>query len=142
MSLAGAADYFSSARLQLVPATCCTNTYTTDLFGISRQVDTTPVASPATSTPQLLPRQLSTTSACADDHDHLGYTQAKCQFQLNILTAIILVSAAFADLLYMLFLVPFSLPLRHARGLGVADLDTLGGLGFVTLRVVRPEEPK
>jgi hypothetical protein len=53
-----------------------------------------------------------------------------------------LVSAAFADLLYMLFLVPFSLPLRHARGLGVADLDTLGGLGFVTLRVVRPEEPK
>jgi hypothetical protein len=32
MSLARAADYFSSARLQLIPATYCTNTYTTDLF--------------------------------------------------------------------------------------------------------------
>jgi hypothetical protein len=51
----------------------------------------------------------------------------KCQFQLNILTAIISVSVTFADLLYMPFLV---LPPRHARGLGVADLDTLEGLAL------------
>jgi hypothetical protein len=43
---------------------------------------------------------------------------------------IISIPVTFADLLYMLFLVPFSLPLRHARGLGVADLDTLGGLAL------------
>jgi hypothetical protein len=58
----------------------------------------------------------------------LGYMQKpKCQFQLNILTAIISVSVTFADLLYMPFLV---LPPRHARGLGVADLDTLEGLAL------------
>jgi hypothetical protein len=34
----------------------------------------------------------------------------------------------FADLIYMFFLLYFSLPLRHARGLGIADLGTLGGL--------------
>jgi hypothetical protein len=67
-------------------------------------------------------------------HDDLVNSQAKCYFQLiflllsYILTAIILVSATFADLLYMLVLAPFSLPLRHTRWLGVA-----------ILRVVRPE---
>jgi hypothetical protein len=40
---------------------------------------------------------------------------------------IISVSATFADLLYMLFLVP-SPPPRQRRGLGVANLDTLGVL--------------
>jgi hypothetical protein len=58
------------------------------------------------------------------------HAKAKCLFQLNILTTIISVSATFANLLYILFLAPFPLPLRHTRGLGVADLDTLGGLAL------------
>jgi hypothetical protein len=39
-----------------------------------------------------------------------------------------IVSVTLVDLLYILLPALFSLPLRHARGLGVADLDTLGGL--------------
>jgi hypothetical protein len=127
-------DLQRSARFRLVPVTYCTNAYTTDLFGVSRQVDTIPVMSPATWTPRLLPRQLGTASAWAGNHDDLVNSQAKCYFQLiflllsYILTAIILVSTTFADLLYMLVVAPFSLPLRHTRWLGVA-----------ILRVVRPE---
>jgi hypothetical protein len=43
-----------------------------------------------------------------------------------------------ADLLYMVFPVLSPSP-RHARGLGVADLDTLGGLALPIIRVVRPK---
>jgi hypothetical protein len=40
----------------------------------------------------------------------------------------------FVDLLYMFFLLFRPLPLRHARGLGTANVDMLGGLAIPTRR--------
>jgi hypothetical protein len=79
-----------------------------------------------------------TSSATRARHVDLGHgdAQAECYLQLNILrlsyilTTIISVSATFADMLYMFFLALLFPPPRHARGLGVADLDTLGGLAL------------
>jgi hypothetical protein len=72
------------------------------------------------------------TLACAGDHDDFVNAQAKCYLQLIFLRIHVssIVSMTFTDLLYILLPALFSLPLRHARGLGVADIDTLGGLAL------------
>jgi hypothetical protein len=88
-------------------------------------------ASPDPSSTSSVCLQLDTTPAHAN-HDVRSrlHAKAKCLFQLNILTTLILVSVTFANLLYILFSAPFPSPFDTLGGLGVADLDTLGGLAL------------
>jgi hypothetical protein len=71
-----------------------------------------------------------TSSASRAHHDD---AQDKCYLQLIFLRLPYIssiVSVTFANLFYTLFPALFSLPFRRTRGLGVADLDMLGGLAL------------